>query len=176
MANPHPNMSGLIPGGKPWKATRVWREFCEAITVKNEVVLARYRKEMENGMIDSALEKEIWHYTFGVPPKKIELEMADRQRPGLRTLRPIGYDPLNPDKPDVKVMEAIYSHVPPIAPRALPAGPEAPVKGKKAKGTIVPRPEIVPPQREPDPPGVKRRVPKRPPEDDGMLPLRVDGV
>jgi hypothetical protein len=182
MANPNPNTSGLLKGGKPGPRahTKAWREFCRAITLEDEVTMARYAKEMHNGTIDPSLERMIWAYAFGVPPRKFELAMdeGDRQRPVLRTRLPIGYDPLNPGNPDLKVIEAIYQHVPELPAAATPAGepePEGPAK-PPLKSSIVPRPDLAS-EAEADQPGArKKRVPKRPPEDDGSMPLRVDGI
>ena len=166
------------PGRYPVRSRQEMREIARLLTLANPQVRARLAKESENGTLPTAIFIELVRQGYGMPEQKLKVEEGEqRQRPGLRTLRPIGWDPLNPDNPDIKVIAAIYERMPEIPPPALPAAPEVPVKGKgKAKGTIVPRPGLVPPQPEPDPPGVKRRVPKRPPEDDGSIPLIVDGV
>jgi hypothetical protein len=175
----HYRALGKVSGGGryPVRSRSEMREIARLLTLANPKVRQRLLKESENGTMPVPIFIELVRQGWGMAEQKVKVEESDRARPSLRTLKPIGYDPLNPGNPDTTIIEAIYGHVPELpAARPEPAQePEAPPK-KSLKSTIVPRPEVLPQADEAPTKGFKKRVSKRPPDDEDTAPLRVEGV
>ncbi len=85
------------PKGLPNKATRALKEWCQSL-VEDPAYKEKFAADFKARKVDAQLEREVWHYAAGAPPKTIEIDakkslidlILDTQRD------PIPYDDVEP--------------------------------------------------------------------------------